>query len=282
MSAMASDGQNEKTSIRLNDIAGGSNQDITEDQTDTNQNIKNGYEDLSHDDQVPLDAIDEAHDLSARAATIWRYSALATAWASVIVLLVLGIISFGISGSSRSPAAFGFGFDCILDVLTSAVVIWRFYGSIGTLYSSDRERIALLLLGCFFIVASLSIFARSVTDLVSQQHPKHGYPLFILAAVSVAACSILAIAKFIIAMKLKSKSVRTDGYSSLAGAITSFSILITTKLIERDRNIWYLDAIVGIAVGFLLLFYGVKVLIDVLNENPFSVKEICCKKCCKD
>ena len=54
---MASTEQDEKTSIRLNEVAGSYQNDTSEDDLDNNQNNKNGYEDLSHNDEGKKHAI---------------------------------------------------------------------------------------------------------------------------------------------------------------------------------------------------------------------------------
>eukprot|EP00057_Strongylocentrotus_purpuratus_P003917 XP_003727651.1 PREDICTED: transmembrane protein 163 [Strongylocentrotus purpuratus] len=100
--------------------------------------------------------------------------------------------------------------------------------------------------------------------------------LLILAIVSFFVCSTLAIFKFIIAKKLDSTSVQSDGYSSLAGAITALSMLISTIVIHYDLHVWYLDEIVGIIVGLLLAVYGIKLLVGVTRSSDLSISMKSC------
>lgn len=210
-------------------------------------------------------------DMSMRDTSRWRSGALAISLVSIIVLLVLGVLSFVVSDVTNSSAAFGFGFDCLLDVGTSIVVLWRFMGSLGSVYSAEKERIALLFLGSLFIIAAVSIFARAIPDLINSTETSGGFWLMILASVSMVICTGLAITKFIIAKKLDSKSVLSDGYSSLAGAITALSMLISAIVIHYEVQVWYLDEIIGIVVGLLLAFYGIKTLVEVTQSMEMRV-----------
>lgn len=214
--------------------------------------------------------------LSMEQTSRWRHAALAVSWASVVVLLIIGILSFVVSDTTNSSAAFGFGFDCLLDVGTSAVVIWRFMGSVSSVRSEKKERISLLFLGALFIIAAVSIFARAIPDLINDTETVSGMWLLILAIVSFFVCSTLAILKFIIAKKLDSTSIQSDGYSSLAGAITALSMLVSTIIIRYDFHVWYLDEIIGIIVGLLLTLYGIKLLVGVTQSSDLRISMKSC------
>ncbi|XP_071791288.1 transmembrane protein 163a-like [Asterias amurensis] len=231
-----------------------------------------GANDISNNDEVPLDG---THLLTVEQVKFWRKSALVVAWTSVIVLFVLGCISFGVSIMTESAATFGFAFDCILDVCTSAVVIWRFYGSLTNVYSERRERIALLFLASFFLIASFAIIVRDITEVLDQTHTKNFSVLYTLAAVSGTVCLFLALFKFVIAKKLESKAVKSDGYSSLAGAVTGFSILVSSEVSSKHPTVWYLDNVVGFCIAFLLFVYGIMLLTDALTLDACP-----CSRCC--
>ncbi|XP_022112086.1 transmembrane protein 163-like isoform X2 [Acanthaster planci] len=250
------------------------NQRVTSSSRHTNDAAGRKYTE-SDNDKVPLD---DSLPWTANPAQRWRRAAMGFAWASVFSLLILGGISFVLSAMTASSAAFGFGFGCVLDVFTSVVVIWRFFGSVTTLYSEQRERIALLFLAIFFLVASLSIIVRDLIELFDKIHTKSASSLCVLAAISGTVCALLAIGKFITAKKLESQTVKSDGFSSLAGSITAYSILVSAAVIETHPNVWYLDNIVGFCVAALLTVYGVMLLMQVLSHNCAPISGRCC--CC--
>ncbi|XP_071941309.1 transmembrane protein 163a-like [Antedon mediterranea] len=234
------------------------------------------YEELTQTANGNTDYIDENHQLTIKQAARWRLAALVISWISIILICILGSLSFAVSVITKSAAAFGFGFDCILDIFTSAIVIWRFYGSVGTLYSAERERMSLIFLGIIFTLASISIGARAVVNLASETHTIPHFSLYVLAATSGVICLVFALIKFVIASKLESRSLRTDALSSLAGSILGFSILLSTEVIKRNEEIWYLDEVVAIAVGLFLGVYGTRLLVDIFMESSFPIKICCC------
>ncbi|XP_033103432.1 transmembrane protein 163-like [Anneissia japonica] len=203
----------------------------------------------------------------------WETAAVALAYISVFSLVALGSFSFYVSSITNSAAAFGFGFDCFLDVGTSVVVIWRFYGKTSTSYSVERELKALLFLGILFILAAISVAGKSIKYLVDGTLVKTSAWLYGLAVCSTLICMFLSISKFYTAYKLNSQSVRADGYSSLACGITSFTIIISSLVYSSNKNVYYLDDIIGIILSVLLLCYGIKLCVEVCSSSAANNRE---------
>uniref|UniRef100_A0A8D1Z294 Transmembrane protein 163 n=1 Tax=Sus scrofa TaxID=9823 RepID=A0A8D1Z294_PIG len=70
----------------------------------------------------------------------YRKKALWVSWFSIIVTLALAVAAFTVSVMRYSASAFGFAFDAILDVLSSAIVLWR-YSNAAAVHSAHREYI---------------------------------------------------------------------------------------------------------------------------------------------
>nr|CAB59180.2 hypothetical protein [Homo sapiens] len=68
----------------------------------------------------------------------YRKKALWVSWFSIIVTLALAVAAFTVSVMRYSASAFGFAFDAILDVLSSAIVLWR-YSNAAAVHSAHRE-----------------------------------------------------------------------------------------------------------------------------------------------
>ncbi|XP_071942187.1 transmembrane protein 163a-like [Antedon mediterranea] len=207
----------------------------------------------------------------------WESTALGLAIISVICLIVLGSCSFYVSSTTNSAAAYGFGFDCFLDVGTSLVVIWRFCGSNNS-QSTKKEKIALFILGILFILASTSVASKSVKFLIDDEVLDTSAGLYILAGFATFFSMSLFIAKLYVANKLDSKSVRADGYSSLACGITAFTMIISSIAFTIDNSVYYLDDIVGLVLAVLLLLYGIKIICEATclysssREDPQQTK----------
>ncbi len=92
--------------------------------------------------------------------------------ASIAINLILAIVSL-LTGSSSSNCAFAV--DCALDVFSSCILLWRFYGDSNS--SNDnillsesslnrKELMACLGLGVMFIVSGLIVMSKSIIDLI--------------------------------------------------------------------------------------------------------------------
>ncbi|KAF3857118.1 hypothetical protein F7725_008977 [Dissostichus mawsoni] len=129
----------------------------------------------------------------------YRKKALWVSWVSIVITLILAIVSFTVSIMRHSASAFAFAFDASLDVLSSAIVLWR--------YSNP----ACIILGVVFILSSLCIIGKAIHALATKVLPEVDSFLFSVSIVSGLVCTILAVIKFMLGKKLTSRALITDG-----------------------------------------------------------------------
>ncbi|XP_053774590.1 transmembrane protein 163 isoform X4 [Desmodus rotundus] len=101
----------------------------------------------------------------------YRRKALWVSWFSIIVTLALAVAAFTVSVMRYSASAFGFAFDAILDVLSSAIVLWR-YSNAAAVHSAHREYIACVILGVIFLLSSVCIVVKAIHDLSTKLLPE--------------------------------------------------------------------------------------------------------------
>ncbi|KAJ8004193.1 hypothetical protein DPEC_G00156240 [Dallia pectoralis] len=193
----------------------------------------------------------------------YRKKALWVSWVSIFVTLILAIAAFTVSFMRQSASAFGFAFDAALDVLSSAIVVWR-YSNAAAVHSAHREYIACVILGVVFILSSLCILGKAIHDLAIKLQPEVDDFLFSVSVVSGVLCILLAVVKFMLGRVLTSRALITDGFNSLVGGVMGFSILISAEVFKHDPNVWFLDASTGVLIGLIILAYGVKLLVDMV------------------
>ncbi|KAK5604733.1 hypothetical protein CRENBAI_011982 [Crenichthys baileyi] len=163
----------------------------------------------------------------------------------------------------HSASAFGFAFDATLDVMSSAIVLWR-YSNAAAVHSAHREYIACVILGVVFILSSLCIMGKAIHDLATKMPPQVDDFLYSVSIVSGLSCAVLSVAKFILGKKLTSRALITDGFNSLVGAVMGFSILISAEVFKQHPDVWFLDGTIGVLIGLIILAYGVKLLKDMV------------------
>ncbi|XP_010141617.1 PREDICTED: transmembrane protein 163-like, partial [Buceros rhinoceros silvestris] len=101
----------------------------------------------------------------------YRKKALWVSWVSIIVTLALAVAAFTVSVMRYSASSFGFAFDATLDVLSSAIVLWR-YSNAAAVHSAHREYLACVILGVIFLLSSICIVIKAIHDLAKKVLPE--------------------------------------------------------------------------------------------------------------
>jgi len=107
-----------------------------------------------------------------------RIQALTLVWMSVEA-----VVSLGAAWTARSPALLGFGGDSAVELLSAAVVLWRFYSPSQGEHSEQRA--AKIAGGLLFVLAAFVALASVLTLLghVEARPSLIGIVVLILAAV---------------------------------------------------------------------------------------------------
>ncbi|XP_030909244.1 transmembrane protein 163 [Melopsittacus undulatus] len=162
-----------------------------------------------------------------------------------------------------SASSFGFAFDATLDVLSSAIVLWR-YSNAAAVHSAHREYIACVILGVIFLLSSICIVIKAIHDLAKKVLPEVDDFLYSVSVLSGILCTVLAVIKFMLGKVLTSRALITDGFNSLVGGIMGFSILLSAEVFKHNSSVWYLDGSIGVLIGLTIFAYGIKLLIDMV------------------
>lgn len=85
---------------------------------------------------------------------------------SLLVNLLLAGVAFYFSFTTNSTSMTAFGADCVLDFISSAIVLWRYHGDLNSVYMHAREQIACIYLGALFGLSSLGIIIKAGSDML--------------------------------------------------------------------------------------------------------------------
>ncbi|XP_064517639.1 transmembrane protein 163 isoform X2 [Pseudopipra pipra] len=174
-----------------------------------------------------------------------------------------GLEDRAVSVMRYSASSFGFAFDATLDVLSSAIVLWR-YSNAAAVHSAHREYIACVILGVIFLLSSICIVIKAIHDLAKKVLPEVDDFLYSVSVLSGILCTVLAVIKFMLGKVLTSRALITDGFNSLVGGIMGFSILLSAEVFKHNSSVWYLDGSIGVLIGLTISAYGIKLLIDMV------------------
>ncbi|KAL1434356.1 hypothetical protein MTO96_011977 [Rhipicephalus appendiculatus] len=175
-----------------------------------------------------------------------------------IVSVVFNIVVGG-HGVRNSASIYAFAAECLLDMLSSIIVIWQY---LTPHYSFARERVACMLLGLFFILSAVAIISKAMDDLIVRESPTWIPVLIILAGVGAAACFLLAVIKFILARRLGSLSLVLDGINSLISSFCAVAIIVSDLVYDSNPEVWYMDAVLSTVAALIMLLVGAKVLFE--------------------
>lgn len=212
--------------------------------------------------------------LSAQEKQRWRRAALAVSFASMYVTLMLSIASFISSGISESSAAFAIAFDAMLGVVSSGVIVWRFYQGVNGVLGPGKERKACVVIAVCFILSALMMFARAIQFLVSDMEPRNTIALLAISVVGFLCYSAFFWLKYRIADKLQSVALRIDSIDSACGAAMALGLIISTIIYSEMHSTWWLDSGIALAIAFVTFCYGCLIIFKVIwNKEKFGVPE---------
>src|SRR5271154_6657584 len=176
-------------------------------------------------------------------------------WIQTLTLIwmsVEALVSLGAAWAARSPALFGFGGDSAVELLSAAVVLWRFYSPSRGDHAEQR---AVRIAGSLLFVLAAFVALASVLALlghVEAQPSLIGIVLLILAAVVM---PWLAKQKRQLSIATASAALRADAAES---AVCGYLALIALAGLAANAiwNVSWADPVVALALLPLIVREG--------------------------
>lgn len=180
---------------------------------------------------------------------------------SVVVNLLLSFAAFVIATMRDSAATYAFAADCLLDMLSSTILLWRFF-STDKAETSNRERKACVFLGTFFVLSGIAVILKAGVDISQKDHPVTFKALNVLSLTGTAVCLAMAAVKYVLAKKAESASLLLDAVNSVISGLLASVIILSDITYRIDHRIWFLEPLLSIILSALLVIYGFKVIYD--------------------
>jgi divalent metal cation (Fe/Co/Zn/Cd) transporter len=197
----------------------------------------------------PRVAATERSDLVAAAI---RWSVASLAWA-----VLAGGASVAAWIAAGSIALVGFGASSVLDGSASAVLIWRFRHEASGGDVERVERRAALAIGVVLCLLSAYLVTGAVHALATNGSPHGAAVGSILTAASVLVLPWLGRAKLLLAARLGSAGLRSDGVLSMAGAALAAAALVSLML-DAALAWWWADAVAALLIAALVAAEGTR------------------------
>ena len=157
-----------------------------------------------------------------------------------LVALVAGILA-------GSIALVGFGFDSMIEVASSIVLLWRLNADFDRKRRQHAETISLRIVGFCFIGLATYVSYEASGDLWYRNVPEGSVTGIILASASLVIMPLLARAKRRVARGIDSRALRADARQTEFCAYLS-AILLGGLLFNALRGWWWADPAAALAM----------------------------------
>jgi divalent metal cation (Fe/Co/Zn/Cd) transporter len=187
-----------------------------------------------------------------------RRRGLALAGLTIGWNVIEAVVAITAGVAARSIALVGFGFDSMVEVMSSVVVVWQFRGEVRSGYDEGRERVALRLIALSFFVLATYVVFQSTSDLfVADREAGESIVGIVLAVLSLIVMPVLAVGKRRTADSLGSPTLRADSRETLLCAWLSAALL--GGLIVNAALGWsWADPVAALAIAAFAAKEGVE------------------------
>jgi divalent metal cation (Fe/Co/Zn/Cd) transporter len=168
-----------------------------------------------------------------------RLEYLTLSW-NVVGVIVLVIAAL----RARSIALAGFGFDTLVEIGASTVVVWELTG-----VHREREQRAMRLIGGAFVLLIAYLVALTGFALYRHIHPQHSPPGIAWTGATALAMFALASGKLRTGRALDSPVLVTEGRVTLIDGYLATSVLVGLSL-NALLGWWWADPLAGLVVVY--------------------------------
>jgi divalent metal cation (Fe/Co/Zn/Cd) transporter len=186
--------------------------------------------------------------------------AIAISTISIIYNGAEGAISIGFGSESSSKSLIFFGIQSLIEVVSAALVLWRFAKvarpgdekAAHSLPSSliQRERYATIDIGLLFAVLTAGTWTTSIIALVRREQPQTATPGIIISASALGIMVLIWAPKPWLAKALNSSAMHGEAMCSLACISMTAVLLAGTIIYKFWEGGWWVDSATAIILGF--------------------------------
>ena len=201
-----------------------------------------------------------------------RNAAVVLSAVSILITICFACVGVLIAIITRSAATLGFALESGVDVVSSALIIWRFCGG-DEKALERREKRASVLIALTFLIMALVLTTVAVIHLAEHSDPLNADILLGFAIPSTAIFSVLGVLKLVVGCELKSYALRKDAVCSFAAAALSTGVVFSIALFDAsDGAVWWFDSAFAIVISACVAVYGTRTLI----KNTWWRKDFWC------
>ena len=178
---------------------------------------------------------------------------------TLVWMSVEAVVSLGAAWRAHSPALVGFGGDSLIELLSAAIVLWRFR------FRFDEARAARIVGALLFALAGFVAFASALNFLGYREAQRSFLGIGVLLAAAVVMPWLASRKRRLVAMT-SSAALKADAAQSALCAYMAW-IALAGLLINTIWGISWADPVAALALTPLILREG---------WEAFTAKRACC------
>eukprot|EP00547_Thalassionema_nitzschioides_P003963 CAMPEP_0194202438 /NCGR_PEP_ID=MMETSP0156-20130528/2450_1 /TAXON_ID=33649 /ORGANISM="Thalassionema nitzschioides, Strain L26-B" /LENGTH=746 /DNA_ID=CAMNT_0038927927 /DNA_START=339 /DNA_END=2579 /DNA_ORIENTATION=- len=185
-------------------------------------------------------------------------------WISLFVTFFAIVAGISLYVSTGSSLFLVLGLENVVDFLSSAAVLWRFFAPSNNITKEleaklqAREQRASVAISFVLVILGVATLVTAVSDASrGQEEPEQQTAALAISLVSFFLFGALTVVKFRYAKVFQSPSLYKDGICSAVGTVLSASLFLNTLIIVQAPGAWWIDPVVAILCGFGALVYGI-------------------------
>lgn len=176
-------------------------------------------------------------------------------WATIAYNSLEAIVSLAAGLLAGSVALVGFGFDSLIELLSSVAGLWRLRHDAEPATRELAERRALRIIGVCFLLLAAYVLYESVRTLMARDEPEESLPGIVIAAGSLVVMPFLARAKRQVAAQLGSAALTAEARQTEICWYLS-AILLAGLLLNATLGWWWADPVAALAMVPLIAYEG--------------------------
>jgi divalent metal cation (Fe/Co/Zn/Cd) transporter len=189
--------------------------------------------------------------------------AIRISWICVGWSLAAGAASLAVALTAGSLSLGGLGASVLVDVVSSAVLIWRFRRQrAGAEFPEQAERRAQIVASAGLLVIAVVLTVEAVRHLIDAAHPTVPAAALGLAAANLVVLPLLARRKYAVARAVGSLALRTDAHITMVGAGTAVLTLVGLGA-DRAFGWWWSDAAAALVIAVVAADQGRRSILEV-------------------
>ena len=171
---------------------------------------------------------------------------------------VVGVVILVIAAlRARSVALAGFGFDTLVEIGASTVVVWELKS-----VRQERQERAMRLIGVAFIVLIAYLVTLTAVAFVRDVHPLHSPMGITWTGLTALAMFVLARAKTRTGEQLDNPVLRTEGRVTFIDGLLSVAVLVGLSA-NALLGWWWADPVAGLVI----VYYSVREAREALSHS---------------